>query len=115
MDGACVRAKKGISDRAEAGRWIAASPARRSTLVRPRLKPLVMAITAIRSRRGPRRRKPAKPHADKAYDQPELRRWVSDRGQPDNRRKKPAELLRGLDATWAVTASCHHASPARCL
>ncbi len=39
-----------------------------------------MAIPAIRSRRGPRRRKPAKLHADKAYDQPELRRWVRDRG-----------------------------------
>jgi transposase len=44
------------------------------------LKPLVMAIPAIRSRRGPRRRKPAKLHADKAYDQPDLRRWVRDRG-----------------------------------
>lgn len=27
-----------------------------------------------------RRRKPAKLHADKAYDQPDLRRWVRDRG-----------------------------------
>jgi hypothetical protein len=34
----------------------------------------------IKSRRGPRRRKPAKLHADKAYDQPDLRRWVRDRG-----------------------------------
>jgi transposase len=37
------------------------------------LKPLVMAIPAIKSRRGPRRRKPGKLHADKAYDQQELR------------------------------------------
>jgi transposase len=44
------------------------------------VKPLVMAIPAIKSRRGPRRRKPAKLHADKAYDQPDLRRWVRDRG-----------------------------------
>jgi len=44
------------------------------------LKPLVMAIPAIKSRRGPRRRRPAKLHADKAYDQPDLRRWVRDRG-----------------------------------
>jgi len=44
------------------------------------LKPLVMAMPAIKSRRGPRRRKPAKLHADKAYDQPDLRRWVRDRG-----------------------------------
>jgi transposase len=44
------------------------------------LKPLVMAIPAIRSRRGPRRREPAKPHADKAYDHVDLRRWVRDLG-----------------------------------
>jgi hypothetical protein len=44
------------------------------------LKPLVKAIPAIRSRRGPRRRKPAKLHADKAYDHEELRKWVRDRG-----------------------------------
>ena len=44
------------------------------------LKPLVMAIPAVKSHRGPRRRKPAKLHADKAYDQPALRRWVRDRG-----------------------------------
>jgi transposase len=40
----------------------------------------VRAIPAIRSRRGPRRRKPAKLHADKAYDQADLRRWLRDRG-----------------------------------
>jgi len=44
------------------------------------LKPLVTAITAIRSRRGPRRRKPDKLHADKAYDHAELRAWVRRRG-----------------------------------
>jgi hypothetical protein len=43
------------------------------------LKPLVMAIPAIKSRCGPQRRKPAKLHADKAYDQPDLCRWVRDR------------------------------------
>jgi hypothetical protein len=32
------------------------------------LHPLVRAIPPVRSRRGPRRRKPAKLHADKAYD-----------------------------------------------
>jgi transposase len=40
------------------------------------LKPLVMAIPAVKSRRGPRRGRPGKLHADKAYDQPALRRWV---------------------------------------
>jgi transposase len=44
------------------------------------LKPLVRAIPAIKSRRGPRRRKPGKLHADKAYDRIELRKWVRDRG-----------------------------------
>jgi transposase len=44
------------------------------------LKPLVLTIPAIRSRRGPRRRKPDKLHADKAYDHAELRDWVRDRG-----------------------------------
>jgi transposase len=44
------------------------------------LKPLVMAIPAIKSRRGPHRRKPAKLHADKAYDQADLRAWVRDQG-----------------------------------
>jgi transposase len=44
------------------------------------LKPLILAIPAIKSRRGPRRRKPAKLHADKAYDQAELRDWVHNRG-----------------------------------
>ena len=44
------------------------------------LKPLVNAIPAIRSHRGPRRRKPAKLHADKAYDIPALRDWLRHRG-----------------------------------
>jgi transposase len=44
------------------------------------LKPLVKAIPAIRSRRGPRRRRPAKLRADKGYDYDELRRWLRERG-----------------------------------
>jgi transposase len=44
------------------------------------LKPLVLAIPAIKSWRGPRRRKPGKLHADKAYDQAELRSWLRARG-----------------------------------
>lgn len=44
------------------------------------LRPLVKAIPPVRSHRGPRRRKPSKLHADKAYDIAELRRWVRDRG-----------------------------------
>lgn len=34
------------------------------------LKPLVRAIPAVRSRRGPRRRRPDTLHADKGYDFP---------------------------------------------
>ncbi|KAF0848803.1 DDE family transposase [Nocardia caishijiensis] len=44
------------------------------------LGPLVRAIPAVRSRRGPRRRSPGKLHADKAYDHHELRRWVAECG-----------------------------------
>ncbi len=42
------------------------------------LEPLVRGIPPIRSRRGPRRRRPAKLHADKGYDH--LRRWLRKRG-----------------------------------
>ncbi|MFH9330374.1 transposase, partial [Streptomyces althioticus] len=33
----------------------------------------------IRSRRGPRRRRPAKLHADKGYDYDHLRKWLRER------------------------------------
>ena len=44
------------------------------------LEPLVRGIPPIRSRRGPRRRRPAKLHADKGYDYKHLRRWLRRRG-----------------------------------
>lgn len=44
------------------------------------LLPLLDAIPPIASRRGPRRRRPAKLHADKAYDHRRLRRAVQGRG-----------------------------------
>ncbi|MCO4699649.1 hypothetical protein LRR80_05746 [Streptomyces sp. RO-S4] len=37
-------------------------------------------IPPIRSRRGPRRRRPTKLHADKGYDHDNLRRWLRKRG-----------------------------------
>ena len=40
------------------------------------LIPLVQAVPAVRSRRGPRRRRPGKLHADKGYDYPHLRTWL---------------------------------------
>ncbi|MFF0520766.1 transposase [Actinomadura nitritigenes] len=44
------------------------------------LKSLLMAVPAIRSRRGPRRRRPAKMRADKAYHSAEHRTWLRRRG-----------------------------------
>ena len=44
------------------------------------LMPLVRAIPAVRSRRGPRRRRPSKLHAAKAYDQAVLRARIRGRG-----------------------------------
>jgi transposase len=40
------------------------------------LEPLVRGIPPIRSRRGPRRRRPDKLHADKGYDYSHLRSWL---------------------------------------
>jgi hypothetical protein len=44
------------------------------------LEPLVRGIAPIRSRRGPRRRRPAKLHGDKGHDYADLRRWLRERG-----------------------------------
>ena len=41
---------------------------------------MVMGLPAIRSRRGPRRRKPARLRADKAYDSAAHRTWLRERG-----------------------------------
>ncbi|MGW4720368.1 IS5 family transposase [Nocardia sp. NPDC004260] len=98
IDAASVRAKKGgpltgpspvdrgkpgskihvLSDRAGIVLSVGVSSA--NTNDAEALRPLVKAIPATRSRRGPRRRKPGKLHADKAYDTAELRQWVRNRG-----------------------------------
>lgn len=44
------------------------------------LQPLVRGIPPIRSRRGPRRRRPGKLHGDKGYDYRHLRQWLRSRG-----------------------------------
>jgi hypothetical protein len=44
------------------------------------LIPLVRGILPIRSRRGPRRRRPGKLHGDKGYDYRYLRQWLAARG-----------------------------------
>jgi IS5 family transposase len=57
------------------------------------LIPLVQAIPAIRSRRGPRRRRPARLHADKGYDYPHLRTWLR------RRRITPRIARRGIKSS----------------
>jgi transposase len=57
------------------------------------LQPLIQAIPAVRSRRGSRRRRPAKLHADKGYDIPELRTWLRARGIV------PRIARRGIEST----------------
>lgn len=44
------------------------------------LKPLILGIPAMRSRRGPRRRRPVKLRADKAYFSAEHLAWLRERG-----------------------------------
>ncbi|MFI2189076.1 IS5 family transposase [Streptomyces sioyaensis] len=44
------------------------------------LEPLILGIPAIRSRRGPRRRRPVKLRADKAYFSAEHLAWLRERG-----------------------------------
>ncbi|WP_203962222.1 IS5 family transposase [Actinocatenispora thailandica] len=55
------------------------------------LEPLVQAIPAIRSRRGRRRRRPDKLHADKGYDFPHLRAMLR------QRRITPRIARRGIE------------------
>jgi transposase len=57
------------------------------------LCPLVAGIPAIRSRRGPRRRKPVKLRADKGYDYEHLRAWLRERGIT------PRIARRGIDSS----------------
>ncbi|MEU2619659.1 IS5 family transposase [Streptomyces sp. NPDC007157] len=57
------------------------------------LQPLGASIPPVRSRRGPRRRRPAKLHADKGYDYDHLRRWLRERGIT------PRIARRGIDTS----------------
>ena len=67
------------------------------------LIPLVTAIPPIRSRRGPRRRKPAKLHGDKGYDYPHLRRWLRARGITPRIARKGKESSQRLGRhRWVV-------------
>ena len=64
---------------------------------------LVQGIPPIRSRRGPRRRKPAKLHADKGYDYSHLRRWLRQRGIQHRIARKGVESSQRLGRPrWTV-------------
>nr|WP_246127578.1 IS5 family transposase [Amycolatopsis rhizosphaerae] len=98
VDAAAVRAKKGGSltgpnpvDRAKrgsklhvlsdaAGLPLVVGVSAANTADIEAFKPLFMALPLIRSRRGPRRRRPDKARADKGYDSAELRAWLRRRG-----------------------------------
>ncbi|WP_255311227.1 IS5 family transposase [Streptomyces viridosporus] len=60
------------------------------------LEPLVRGIPPIRSRRGPRRRKPAKLHGDKGYDYARLRKWLRERGIRHRLARKGVESSKRL-------------------
>lgn len=67
------------------------------------LQPLVRGIPPIRSRRGPRRRRPAKLHADKGYDYDYLRRWLRQRGISQRIARKGIESSKRLGRhRWVV-------------
>ncbi|WP_189719385.1 IS5 family transposase [Streptomyces spectabilis] len=67
------------------------------------LIPLVRGIPPIRSRRGRRRRRPGKLHADKGYDYRHLRRWLSSRGIQHRIARKGCESSRRLGRhRWVV-------------
>jgi len=67
------------------------------------LIPLVKGIPPIRSRRGRRRRRPDKLHADKGYDYDYLRRWLSGRGIRHRIARKGVESSQRLGRhRWTV-------------
>lgn len=66
-------------------------------------EPLVRGIPPIRSRRGPRRRQPAKLHTDKGYDYDHLRRWLRTRRIVPRIARKGAESSQRLGRhRWTV-------------
>lgn len=75
--------------------------------------PLVKGIAPTRSRRGRRRRKPDKLHADKGYDYDHLRRWLRQRGITPRIARKGVESSQRLgrhrwpvERTMAWLAGC---------
>lgn len=67
------------------------------------LEPRIRGIPPIRSRRGPRRRRPGKLHADKGYDYDHLRRWLRGRGIRHRIARKGVESSQRLGRhRWVV-------------
>jgi transposase len=67
------------------------------------LQPLVRAIPPVRSRRGPRRRRPGKLHGDKGYDYDYLRRWLRGRNITPRIARKGIESSQRLGRhRWVV-------------
>lgn len=110
------RGKKGakihlITDRAGLPLSVAISGA--NTHDSQALQPLVRGIPPIRSRRGARRRRHAKPHGDKGYDYDHLRRWLRKRGIVHRSARKGVESSKQLgrhrwqvERTMAWLAGC---------
>ena len=70
------------------------------------LKPRVKAIPAIRSRRGPRRARPTKLHADNAYDVTKLRRRLRQRAIAPRIARKGVESSTTLGKhRWVIERS----------
>lgn len=67
------------------------------------LIPLVKGISPIRSRRGPRRRRPGKLHGDKGYDYSHLRQWLRERGIAHRIARKGVESSQRLGRhRWTI-------------
>lgn len=93
-------------------RW--ASPARTCTTAREWNRSSAASLPSG-SRRGPRRRRPAKLHADKGYDYDHLRRWLRKRGIRHRIARKGIESSTRLGRhRWVVErtvswlAGCRH-------
>ncbi|WP_306419862.1 IS5 family transposase [Streptomyces capoamus] len=80
------------------------------------LIPLVKGTPPIRSRRGPRRRKPGKLHADKGYDSSHLGEWLRQRGITHRIARKGVESLQRLGRhRWTIERTMAWLADCRCL
>ncbi|MBQ1118316.1 IS5 family transposase [Streptomyces anulatus] len=80
------------------------------------LEPLVRGIPPIRSRRGPRRKRPAKLQADKGYVYDHLRRWLRKRGIRHRIARRGIESSTRLGRhRWVVERTVSWLSGCRCL